>query len=158
MQFFYDKQIRRYLVQIIRVFSNFTVKYGDGTLHQIPVSYVLQSPLYHPMGFGEGYHLYDYRDELNVGDYKYLYIRASFKNAKTGKETNLMVTSTAQPIDNLIHELYIRVKLYRTSTGYYYNFDDTYQGNGVAGPNNVSYTLNPKNNKVIINLYQIKAI
>lgn len=39
MQFFYDKQIRRYLVQIIRVFSNFTVKYGDGTLHQIPVMY-----------------------------------------------------------------------------------------------------------------------
>jgi hypothetical protein len=39
MQFFYDKQIRRYLVQIIRVFSNFTVKYGDNTLHQIPVMY-----------------------------------------------------------------------------------------------------------------------
>ena len=39
MQFFYDKQIRRYLVQVIRLFSNFTVKYGDGTLHQIPVSY-----------------------------------------------------------------------------------------------------------------------
>lgn len=39
MQFFYDKQIRRYLVQIIRVFSNFTVKYGDNTLHQVPVMY-----------------------------------------------------------------------------------------------------------------------
>jgi len=39
MQFFYDKQIRRYLVQIIRVFSNFTVKHGDNTLHQIPVMY-----------------------------------------------------------------------------------------------------------------------
>lgn len=39
MQFFYDKQIRRYLVQIIRVFSNFTVKYADGSLHQIPVMY-----------------------------------------------------------------------------------------------------------------------
>jgi len=39
MQFFYDKQIRRYLVQVIRVFSNFTVKYGDNTLHQVPVMY-----------------------------------------------------------------------------------------------------------------------
>jgi hypothetical protein len=39
MQFFYDKQIRRYLVQSIRVFSNFTVKHGDNTLHQIPVMY-----------------------------------------------------------------------------------------------------------------------
>ena len=39
MQFFYDKQIRRYLLQIIRIFSNFTVKNGDGTLHQIPALY-----------------------------------------------------------------------------------------------------------------------
>lgn len=39
MQHFYDGQIRKYLVQIIRVFSNFTVKYADGTLHQIPVMY-----------------------------------------------------------------------------------------------------------------------
>ena len=39
MQFFYDQQIRRYLVQIIRIFSNFTVRYGDGTLHQVPVMY-----------------------------------------------------------------------------------------------------------------------
>ena len=39
MQFFYDGQIRRYLTQTIRVFSNFVVKYGDGTLHQVPVTY-----------------------------------------------------------------------------------------------------------------------
>ncbi len=39
MQHFYDGQIRRYLTQIIRVFSNFVVKYGDGTLHRIPVMY-----------------------------------------------------------------------------------------------------------------------
>lgn len=39
MQYFYDGQIRRYLTQTIRVFSNFVVKYGDGTLHRIPVVY-----------------------------------------------------------------------------------------------------------------------
>lgn len=39
MQFFYDGQIRRYLSQTIRVFSNFVVKYGDGSLVQIPVVY-----------------------------------------------------------------------------------------------------------------------
>lgn len=39
MQHFYDGQIRRYITQTIRVFSNFVVKYGDGTLHQIPVMY-----------------------------------------------------------------------------------------------------------------------
>jgi hypothetical protein len=39
MQHFYDGQIRRYLTQTIRVFSNFVVKYGDGTLHRVPVLY-----------------------------------------------------------------------------------------------------------------------
>ena len=39
MQYFYDGQIRRYLTQTIRVLSNFVVKYGDGTLHRIPVMY-----------------------------------------------------------------------------------------------------------------------
>jgi hypothetical protein len=39
MQYFYDGQIRRYLLQITRLLSNFVVKYGDGTLVRIPVMY-----------------------------------------------------------------------------------------------------------------------
>lgn len=39
MQYYYDGQIRRYLTQIIRLFSNFVVKYGDGTLVRVPVIY-----------------------------------------------------------------------------------------------------------------------
>ena len=39
MLHFYDGQIRRYLLQTIRVFSNFTVKYNDGKLVRIPVVY-----------------------------------------------------------------------------------------------------------------------
>ena len=39
MQHFYDGQIRRYLLQVIRLLSNFVVKYGDGTLVRIPVVY-----------------------------------------------------------------------------------------------------------------------
>jgi len=39
MQHFYDGAIRRYLTQTIRVFSEFTVRYGDGTLHRVPVGY-----------------------------------------------------------------------------------------------------------------------
>ena len=39
MEHFYDGQIRRYITQVIRVFSNFVVKYGDGTLVRIPVMY-----------------------------------------------------------------------------------------------------------------------
>ena len=39
MQHFYDGQIRRYITQTIRVFSNFVVKYGDGSLVRVPVMY-----------------------------------------------------------------------------------------------------------------------
>lgn len=44
MQFFYDKQIRRFLMQFVRVFSQFYVEYGkdqDGntTLYRVPVRY-----------------------------------------------------------------------------------------------------------------------
>jgi hypothetical protein len=120
----------------------------------IPITFVLESPLLNPKGFGEGYHLYDYKDELNIGDSKYLYMRASFKNAKTGKSTNLMVQSAAAPIDDLVHLLYTRYVLTRNTTGYYYEIDDTYQGlTGITGPNNVTYA----SNTAIINLYQIQA-
>ena len=39
MMHFYDGQIRRYILQITRFFSNFYVKYGDGTLVRVPVMY-----------------------------------------------------------------------------------------------------------------------
>ena len=39
MQHFYDGQIRRYLAQVVRLLSNFVVKYGDGTLVRVPVMY-----------------------------------------------------------------------------------------------------------------------
>ena len=39
MQYFYDGQIRRYLLQVIRLLSNFLIKYGDGTLVKVPVVY-----------------------------------------------------------------------------------------------------------------------
>jgi hypothetical protein len=82
-------------------------------------------------------------------------MRASFKNAKTGKSTNLMVENAAADIDDLVHLLYTRYKLVRTNTGYYYQIDDTYHGlTGVTGPNNVTYA----SNDVTIKLYQIQAL
>jgi hypothetical protein len=39
MQYFYDGQIRRYLTQIVRAFSNFSYKDGDGDIRQVPVMY-----------------------------------------------------------------------------------------------------------------------
>ena len=39
MQFFYDGQIRRYLTQIVRAFSNFSYRDGEGDLRRVPVMY-----------------------------------------------------------------------------------------------------------------------
>lgn len=39
MLFFYDGQIKRYLTQMIRLLSNFSVKDSEGSLKQIPVMY-----------------------------------------------------------------------------------------------------------------------
>jgi hypothetical protein len=39
MQYFYDGQLRRYITQIVRLLSNFVVKYSDGTLVRVPVMY-----------------------------------------------------------------------------------------------------------------------
>lgn len=123
--------------------------------NQLPLSFVLDVS---PNGFNtfvEGYFIYDYIDEIPFNGYKYLYARGFFNNAKTGKSTNLMVKSTAQPIDELVHELYTRYKLIRTENGFYYQIDDTYQGNsGNTGTNNVIYS----NNTVTVNLNQILAL
>lgn len=121
---------------------------------QILISFVLQNPKTKPKGFSEGYHIYDYKDLLKEGEFKYLYMRASFKNAKTGRATNLMVKDTTLPIDKLVHELYTRYILFRTNTGYYYKVDDLYNGNGGSANNNVTFS----NNSVQIKLYQIKVV
>ena len=39
MQFFYDGQIRRYITQIVRAFSNFSYQDGDGDIRRVPVMY-----------------------------------------------------------------------------------------------------------------------
>lgn len=39
MQHFYDGQIRRYLTQLMRLLSNFPVRYGDGSVKAVPVVY-----------------------------------------------------------------------------------------------------------------------
>jgi hypothetical protein len=123
---------------------------------QIPINFVVEDPLINPRGFAEGYHLYYYKSSLNNNIPKYLYMRASFKNSKTGKNVNLMVKNTAQPIDKLVHELYTRFKLTRTTTGFYYEIDNLYQGNLIddtSTSNNVTYN----SNSCTVTLYEIKA-
>jgi len=111
---------------------------------QIPIKFVVDSPFFNPMGFAEGYYLYDYKNLLAIGETKYLYMKAIFRNAKTGKLVNMMVKNVAQPIDKLVRELYTRYELKRLPNGYFYVIDDTYQGN-TFGSNNVVYQHNGSN-------------
>ena len=165
-----DNPLTQNLISYITLYSE--LKIGDlvpltgGTgvpgqpkpANQIPITYVLESPIFVPKGFAEGYYLYDYKDELNIGDFKYLYMRASFKNAKDGKTTNMMVKSIALDIDELVHQLYTRYKLFRTNTGYYYQIDDTYQGYSAhTSTTNVSYSIGNGPKNVEVKLYQINA-
>ena len=127
--------------------------------NEVNLQFIVKNPILKPKGFSEGYYLYDYRDELKIGEFKHLYMRASFKNAKTGRSVNLMTKNYALPVNSLVNELYTRYILTRDTTGYYYKIDDSYQGNldkdgkVVSGQNNVDYS----NNEIIVNLYQIQA-
>jgi hypothetical protein len=38
-QFFYDSQVRRFIIQFIRIFSGWQVQYGESTLKTVPVMY-----------------------------------------------------------------------------------------------------------------------
>ncbi len=161
-----DNPLNQRLITDITLFSHLTPNdlLPSGTMigiagqpkpaAQIPLTFVVSNPILNPRGFAEGYHLYDYKDELNIGDTKYLYMRASFKNAKTGKSINLMNQIAPDTIDNLVHKLYTRYVLTRTSTGFFYELDDTYHGDGTSGPNNITYLVN----NATVNLYLIKAL
>jgi hypothetical protein len=164
-----DNPLTQRLISNITLFSklNTTDLLPEGTTtgiagqpkpaNQIPLSFVLTNPVLDPKGVAEGYHLYDFKDELKIGEFKYLYMRATFKNAKTGKSTNLMVDNVGYTIDRLVHKVYTRYKLFRTTTGFYYEIDDAYVGEVTSSPknkNNVTYS----SNKITIKLYQIKAL
>jgi hypothetical protein len=115
--------------------------------NQIYLTFSVDNPTLNPRGNSEGFYIYDYKDELEMnGLPKYLYMKGTFNNAKNGKSTNLMVSSTALPIDQLITKLHTRYVLVRKTNGFYYQIDDTYS-------NNVSYNTN----NATVNLYQILA-
>lgn len=153
-----DNPLTHNLVSYITLYPEIKQTDLDGsgnikTVSQIPVKFVLNSPILKPKGYAEGFYLYDYKSGLNIGDYKYLYMKAVFRNAKTGKVTNMMVKNTAQPITDLVHTLYTRYKLVRKTTGFYYVIDETYQGNGTNGINNIKYNTD----SCTVTLYEINA-
>jgi hypothetical protein len=125
-------------------------------INQIPINFTVENPIINKRGFSEGFHIYYYKDSLNIGESKYLYIKANFNNAKTGKSVNLMVKNAPQTVSNLVHELYTRIIITRTTTGYYYKFDETYQGNTTTP--NITNNITIDGNSVTVKLYQVAAL
>jgi len=129
---------------------------------EIEVEFVLENPTFIRKGNHQGFFIYNYKDILNIGEETFLYMKATFNNAKDGKTTNTMVKNTPQEIDMLIHEQYTRYRLFRTTDGYYYKIDNQYQGNDLENqnplPNNVTYTTNSNLNSVTVDLYEILTV
>ncbi len=121
---------------------------------QIPLRLVLSNPQLIVGGNYEGYHIYGYKDDITIDIPKYLYMRATYFNGKTGKHINLTTIPSADWIDGLVNKLHTRYKLYRTTTGFYYELDTQYS-------NNVTYTVNagyPNSSDLSVKLYEIQAL
>jgi len=119
---------------------------------QIPVRMILSNPLRNS-GFFEGYHIYDYKDNYVVNVPNYLYMRASYINAKTGSVTNLITSNQAYKIDNMVNYLFTRYKLYKNQYGFYYELDTTYSNNITATTDITTRLPN-----ITVNLYQIQTL
>jgi hypothetical protein len=116
----------------------------------------LRNPLTDDEAFGEGFFVYYFKDEVDINLPEFLYMRATFNNAKTGVATGLMVDGGSVPaIDELVGQLHTRYVLHRTVTGYYYAIDDEF-GVTPPTPNNVVY--NTITQSVTINLYEVNVL
>lgn len=125
---------------------------------EIKLTFICENPIINLRGKSNGYYLYDFKDELIMnGEEKSLYMKATFKNAKTGKVTNLMVNDKALPIERLIKKLYTRYILTKTDKGFFYQIDTKYNTPNTTPPtpNNVTEVVNTDN--ITVKLYQILA-
>ncbi len=106
---------------------------------------------------GEGFSLYDFKDEILPTVGKNIYMVATFNNAKTGESTKFMSSNNLNlSVDNLIktsegtnikNNLHTKYLLKREVNGFYYNISNTYSNN-----------VTNSNNNYNINLYEINAI
>ena len=160
---FYDSDIvtDQRLVGSMAINPNITLADINPNSQLYPVAdklleFRLRNPLTDDEAFGEGFFVYHFKDEVDINLPEFLYMRATFNNAKTGVATGLMVDGNvpAPAIDELVDQLHTRYVLHRTVTGYYYAIDDEF-GVTPPTPNNVVY--NTITQSVTINLYEVNV-
>jgi len=163
---FYDNDVatNQRLISFLSIFSRVSkrdiVNSGFGINLPLPanafkVNFILNNPVKYPDGFSEGYYIYHYKDEVNFGLPKVLYMKAEFNNAKNGETIPFMTGNVAQDISNLNSMLYTKYVLVRNNDGYYYNVDSTYS-------NNITYSSFTNNGVInddcVIKLYEMNVI
>jgi len=157
---FYDSDILtdQRLVGSMAINPNITLADINPNSQLYPVAdklleFRLRNPLTDDEAFGEGFFVYHFKDEVDINLPEFLYMRATFNNAKTGVATGLMVANNVPAIDELVDQLHTRYVLHRTVTGYYYAIDDEFG----ATPNNVYYNPPFPAPSVTINLYEVNV-
>tara|TARA_Y100000389_G_scaffold68454_1_gene64932 strand:+ start:7487 stop:8383 length:897 start_codon:yes stop_codon:yes gene_type:complete len=181
---FFDSDIvtNQNLVSFITLFPEFSyedMSSGSTPLAvNYPVSFKLGNPLVDRNLNGEGFALYDFKDEILPSVPKNLYMRGTFNNAKTGISTGLMSSNNSSlKIDELIsstecsttttvittggilkNNLFTKYILTRNASGYYYKIDDTFSDNVDYKSKNTTISSPTNTNDYIINLYQINAV
>lgn len=130
------------------------------SLSSIPVQYKINNPKKRigannnpsslsSVQFFEGYHIYDYKDQIDLNGQKELYMTATFNNAKNGESTNFMKKSGAFDINNLIDKLYTKYTLTKDANDNYIYIIDRSEPN---------VNLVDSNEGVVeITLYQVNA-
>ncbi len=143
---FYDSDINtnQRLISIITLYPKIDNSFYDiqGNLlpsNQISIVYNLKDSKFNKLNNTEGFFIYNYKDDVENGLPYYLYMRARFNNAKTGKSTNLVSNKIPnKPIDELIkstngtnlkNNTYTRYILKRENNKYYYEIDLDYSEN-----------------------------
>jgi len=163
-----DNAMTQNLINEVRIYNNIydSDKFPAGTqkpniagqpkpASQIQVKAILSSPILSKKSFYEGYHIYTYKDDISIGGTpKYLYMKASYFNAKTGKFTNFMTVPTPLEINQFVKKLYTKYELYRDTTGFYYKINNTYSTNVTYNQN----IINPNNQDILIELYQAQTL
>lgn len=113
-----------------------------------PVIFTANNPSTN-IGNYEGYYIYNNR--ISIGEQLDLYLKASFFNAKIGKETRLVTVNSVKTIDKINDYIYTKITLTKTQTGFYYFVDNTFS-------NNVTYIDSQNGDtEIIINLFEIQV-
>lgn len=150
---FYDSDVSttQELLSIITLYPR--IQNPNQPIAQVPTRFTLTNPDIYPNTFSEGFYIYSFKSEVNIyGLRKELYMKAEFRNAKTGVATKLATTFGYLDINNFNQYSYIKYILRRTADGYYYEIDVNYPVNSPYSTN-VIYGAN--NSTVDINLYKM---